>query len=254
MREVNAMCMFSQAVEHVSNTQIFARRSNGKQLLTYSMTYRAARALAMVLPLPVPPDGPEDVVRFVDLQAYPEFFSDLRSGFPIEVWLSRAALMSVETTSSTLVVHDVGSFEASFVPTLEDFDRLDERFRIPPDAMGEIPMYRDYGFAVFKLKPTTNESDVHPMALEFPQREPERVFFPTVHLHDGRVHKVAAFDHTLYCQLPTPPREGPPGWKRSDSLASEFVDVPRAEGLIEGNHYCWRRTLRGMLPNTDTWM
>ncbi len=247
------MCMFSQAVEHVSNTQVFARRSNGKQLLAYSMTYRAARALAMVLPLPVPPDGAENEVRFIDLQGYPEFFGDLRSGFPIEILMSRA-FMSVETTPATLVVHDVGSFEASFVPTLEDFDRLDDRFRLPPDAMGEIPMYRDYGFAVFKLKPATNESEVHPMAFEFPQREPERVFFPTVHLHDGRVHSVAAFDHTLYCQLPTPPSAGPLGWNRSATPASEFVDVPRAGGLIDSDGHCWRRQLRGLLPNTDTWI
>lgn len=248
------MCIFSQAVEQVSNTQIFARRSNGKQLLAYSMTYQSARELAMVLPLPVPPDGPEDAVRFIDLQGYPEFFDDLRSGFAIEPMLTRAASLSVDTTPATLVVHDVGSFEASFVPTLEDFDRLDERFRIPPDAVGEIPKYRDYGFAVFKLKPATNESDVHPMAFEFPRREPERLFFPTVHLHDGRVHRVAEFDHMLYCQLPTSPSRGPSGWRRSETLASEFVDVPRAEGLIDSDRHCWRRKLRGTLPNTDTWI
>ncbi len=72
------MCMFSQPVDLVSDTNIFARRTNGKQLLAYSMTYRAATELAMVLPLPVPPNGPEDAVRFIDLQLYPDFFTDLR--------------------------------------------------------------------------------------------------------------------------------------------------------------------------------
>ncbi len=65
--------------------------------------------------------------------------------------MSRSALIGVAAAPATILVHDVSSFEASFVPTLEDFDRLDERFRIPPDAIGKIPRYRDYGFAVFKL-------------------------------------------------------------------------------------------------------
>jgi hypothetical protein len=47
------MCCFSQQVGHVANTNIFARGVNGKQLLVYSMSYRAAADLAMVLPLPV---------------------------------------------------------------------------------------------------------------------------------------------------------------------------------------------------------
>lgn len=244
------MCIFSQSVEHVSSTNIFARRTNGKQVLAYRMTYQAARELAMVLPLPVPPSGPEDAVRFIDLQGYPDFFDDLRSGFPIYIPLSRST--AAVAAPATLVVHDVGSFEASYVPTLEDFDRLDERFRIPPDAMADIPLYRDYGFAVFMLKPATRPSDVHPMAFEFPQRDPKRLFFPTMHVHDGRVHGRADFDHTLYCQTMEPPLGN--NWEPSMSVASGFVDLSRAAGLVDGDAHCRRCTITGFARNQDIWL
>lgn len=104
------------------------------------------------LPLPVPPASPDDAVRFIDLSGYPYFFEALDSGFPAHRSLgrgpSRGATMSL---APTLVAHDVGAFEASFVPALADFDRLDARFRLPPQTWGSLPSYRDHGFAVFKL-------------------------------------------------------------------------------------------------------
>jgi hypothetical protein len=49
------MCCFSQPVELVGDTNIFARSDNVRQFLVYSMSYAAPTDLAMVLPLPVPP-------------------------------------------------------------------------------------------------------------------------------------------------------------------------------------------------------
>jgi len=46
------------------------------------MTLRAKEELAMVLPLPVKPGSGEKAVRFIDLKDYPDFFTDLRKGFP----------------------------------------------------------------------------------------------------------------------------------------------------------------------------
>ncbi|MGH9902934.1 MAG: hypothetical protein ACRD68_14095, partial [Pyrinomonadaceae bacterium] len=125
------MCCFSQAVEVVSNTNIFARAVDGRQFLVYGMSYAAASDLAMVLPLPVPPNSPEDAVRFINLERYPDFFADMRRGFPEPVAAAQGLARSYFTAAPKLKVHDVGSFEASFVPRAEDFDRLDARFRIP---------------------------------------------------------------------------------------------------------------------------
>ncbi len=142
------MCIFSQAVDRVSDTSIFARGMNGRQVIVYSMAYAARSDLAMVLPLPVPPRPPEDAVRFIDLEEYAEFFVDLGMAFPADALLFRSLGMeSLSKTSIPLAVHEVGDFEASFVPGLSDFERLDPRFRIPRTVWDELPAYQDYGFA-----------------------------------------------------------------------------------------------------------
>ena len=58
------MCCFSQKVDVVADTNIFARASkDGRQFLVYSMRFAAAQDLAMILPIPTPKDSPEDAVR-----------------------------------------------------------------------------------------------------------------------------------------------------------------------------------------------
>jgi hypothetical protein len=209
----------------------------------------------MVLPLPVPPDPAEDAVTFVNLERYPEFFTDLRAGFPQSVSRS-LGFMGASLEFATLQVHDVGSFEASFVPRVEDFGSLDERFRIPASVWDELLQYGDYGFAVFKLKASTARggATVHPMAFEFPQREPELLFFPTVHVHDRSVHPYAPFDHTLYCQVEPAMHQYLEYWRRSIAVASAFVDINRAQGMVDPEGHVWRRDLKGELTNQDTWV
>ncbi len=260
------MCCFSGAVEQVSSTHIFARSANGRQFLAYSMTYAAAADLAMVLPLPVPPNLPEDAIRFINLEHYPTFFEDLERGFPPPP-RDPEALSEFEDLMAEpmLQVHDVGSFEASFVPRLEDFDRLDERFRIPRDVWDRLPVYHDFGFAVFKLKGTgfpakvdldlsVTADRVHPMAFEFPRRDLDLLYFPTVHVHDRKVHADADFDHVLYCQ-PGPGMDGYlEGWRKSSGPTSKFMEVARTEGIVDALDHCWRRPLRGRRENKDMWV
>jgi hypothetical protein len=260
------MCCFSRPVEHVSATKIFARAlDGGLQHLVYSMNFAAAGDLAMILPLPVPPKPPEDAVTFVDLEGYAHFFDDMKKAFPLMMMapLARGGLLSNVVASQTpLVVHDVGLFEASFVPTLADFDRLDERFRLSPGVWDALPQYRDWGFAVFKLKQKApgflgrvlgragGPQTVHPMAFTFPRRDPASIFFPTVHVHDGEVHDTASFDHTLYCQ-PDELVAETFGWEESEPIG-KFVDAERARGVVDGARPCFRSVLVGPLPNIDT--
>ncbi len=249
------MCCFSQPVISVSATNIFARAGmDGRQFLAYSMTVNAEKELAMVLPLPVKAATDEPDVHFIDLSAYSDFFADLCRGFPVPARGSGfGCSRSVPARSAApLQVVSVGSFEASFVPTLKDFSRLDERFRISDEAWKKLPQYRDYGFAVFKLK--AGELKVHPMAFSFPRRNPKELFFPTVHIHDGEVHPQAEFDHVLYCQ----PREQEPlqvrDWRESPGNASQFMKVDKARGLIASAQHCYQKQLHGMLPNRDTFV
>lgn len=266
----NAMCCFSRPVEHVSQTSIFARPLvNGRQVLVYSMSFKAAGELAMILPLPVPPGPAEDAVRFVSLEGYDDFFTDVKKAFPV-VFAAQARGRSLELAANAqpaLVVHDVGDFEASFVPRLADFERLDERFKLAPDVWDQLPRYADWGFAVFKLKGSAEAGlldrlrrrggaeakQVHPMAFEFPRRDPDSLFFPTVHIHDGEVHAKALFDHALYCQPGAAPEavDGQIAWEESTDPLGQFVNAERSQGLIDPDAVCYRRPLIGMHENRD---
>ena len=144
------MCIFSQPVEIVSDTKIFARIDGDSQFIVYSMTYSASQELAMVLPIPVPENPSDDAVDFINLQTYPNFFDDMNSGFPAR--LDRSLNLEEPLRAAVLEVHDVGDFEASFIPTISDFKRLDTRFRLPDHIWSELPIYSDYGFAVFESK------------------------------------------------------------------------------------------------------
>jgi hypothetical protein len=262
------MCIFSQEVESVFGTNIFARGMDGKQFLFYSMNYAAAADLAMVLPLPLPTGSAEDAVRFINLQGYPDFFDDMDAGFPDALGEDTLSINAPRSRgAATLQVHDVGDFAASIVPQLDDFDRLDRRFRIPRNVWDRLPAYRDYGFAVFKLKGSSGgltgifrrllrgrrkPRRVHPMALEFPRKNADLLYFPTVHIHDRVVHTEAAFDHMLYCQTDAADEAYLDEWEKSTGDVSKFMDVARAAGVLVADRPCWRMPLRGELENRDT--
>lgn len=171
----------------------------GVQALAYRMTISSTAETAMVLPLPVAAGAGEDAVRFVSLERHPRMFEELDELFPRDdVDVCRG--IAPGPFPPRLVVHKVGSFIASYVPTRADFARLDPRFRVPDELFDTVPHYTDYGFAVFQLR--AGKHRIHPMALTFPTRDPDRLFFPTVHVHDGRFHPRAEFDHKLYYQHP----------------------------------------------------
>ena len=202
------MCCFSVATPigliarlfqrpvHVSATNILARMvSPGIQGLAYSMNLETTQELAMVLPLPVVPSSGDDAVTFVDLSKDHNMFGHLAMLFEVMQPLARKGGLQMRLSApKRLVVHQVGSFIASYVPTRADFSRLDPRFRLPDVLFDAVPHYADYGFAVFQLAP--GKVTVHPMALRFPTRAPDKLFCPTVHVHDGRFHTLAALNRT----------------------------------------------------------
>lgn len=250
-------------IKYVGGTNLFARASGERQLLVYSMSVAASEPVAMILPLPVPPRPAEDAVRFIDLHGYPRLFDDLDRGFP-EITLSlpksRSLLARSAPAPVMLTVHKVGAFEASFVPTLADFARLDPRFRMSDAVWRALPSYADWGFCVFKLIDLkrrwfggAERRTIHPMAFEFPRRDPSRLFFPTLHVHDGAVHAEAQFDHTLYYQAERPLRPNLDAWmeQTSPTSAAAFVDAPRSAGVIDGAAPVHRLFIAGNQRNTD---
>jgi hypothetical protein len=224
------------------------------QVLAYGMNLSTAIEVAMVLPLPVAPGSGEDAIRFIDLSEHPHMFEDFHYLFSEMITRAKKGGVSLGFSRKTLVVHDIGAFIASYVPTRADFVRLDARFRMPDVLFDSVPHYADYGFAVFQLKP--GKVTVHPMALSFPTRDPEKLFFPTVHVHDGRFHAKAKFDHALYYQQPSVteidkyPYMGETeaevkSWTKPHKTYADLVDV--ALPML-------RQKRRGKHPNADIWV
>jgi hypothetical protein len=245
------MCCFSGNVTFVRGTRIFARITEvGRQAIVYQMQFGAKQDLAMILPLPVAKGADEKAVKFIDLSGYGNFFGDLRSGFPFPKGVGRGSGGAVALAAGGLLeVKQVGSYEASFVPTVKDFERLDPRFRLPAETWSALPAYADHGFAVFKLRVGVQQE--HPMAFTFPTRRPETLFFPTVHIHDGKVHPEEDFDHQLYCQVARTGLFAMTEWQESERLAAAFTKPEKSEQLIVGDAHVYRRALVGKLKNED---
>ncbi len=248
------MCCFSGNVEHVADTKIFARtHPDGREFLVYEMSYSSEEDVAMILPLPTVKNPKEDAVKFINLEEYPKFFADLEKGFP-KPKPRGVALGGLGGGGfgggEMLEVVEVGEFEASFVPTVKDFSRLDERFRLPESIWTQTaPRYKDWGFAVFKLKPGSLRP--HPMAFSFPRREPGKLFFPTMHIHDGTVPDKADFDHALYGQFIGGNRFNYLDWQESRQPALQFMNVKKAGEILEASAHVYKHTVAGVRKNQD---
>ncbi len=243
------MCCFSGPVESVTHTQIFARlHSDGRQSIIYRLSLATKREVAMILPIPVRQGSGEDALTFLNLENYRWIFSDLEACFPSPIGKAPVIASEPETGffRRTLKVVSVGAFDASYVPTQADFSRMDKRFRLPDDVWSKLPGYRDFGFAVFKLK--KGKTEVHPMAFHFPSARPKSLFFPTLHIHDGEIHSEEEFDHTLYAQ----------GrglnfsrWKESRVLAGAKVDTDLAMKTVRPDMHVFKREIHGLFTNGD---
>lgn len=256
------MCCFSRPVKFVGGTRIFVRGlEDGRQHIVYAMDIEIDAPLAMVLPLPVSVPAADDAVTFIDLEAYGAFFDDVAAAFPPDYTTmpqSKGPIARGAPPKQTLVVHEVGLFEASFVPTRADFARLDPRFRMPEDVFAAHAAYADYGFAVFQLAPkrgglfggSMKRQRIHPMAFTFPRRDTKALFFPTLHVHDETVPVTARFDHMLFCQA-----DGVLGatldFTPSRSALGAHVDAARTRGLVLGDAHGFRTSLFGSHPNED---
>ena len=173
------MCVINGPVTSVNATKILAIPSNDgtRQFTVYANKVDTAADNAMILPVPFP-----DSVKFHDLSTYSEIFADLDKCFESTQRLSRR----LSNSRSVLAVHRVGSYEASIVPSLDDFDRLSDTFKLSLDVATMLTA--DYtsiqgspaGFIVCKLNQGAH--DYHPFAYSH-NRPCEKLFIPTKHFH-----------------------------------------------------------------------
>lgn len=259
------MCCFSQTVESVSATKIFARVAGVYQFLVYEMQLSTKTDVAMVLPLPVEPNGDRQgdldqtrkpTVEFINLEHYAEFFVDMNLCFPQPRSFNQTKdIPSAGVNTKLLQVFSIGSFDASFVPTVKDFERLDPCFRLPDNVWQKLPRYHNYSFAVFKLK--QGKQKIHPIALKFITRHDSLAFFPTVHIHNGEVEEVAEFDHTLYLQSASQPNNN---WQKAIAPPHKKMDLnnslkgDRTKGIVSQSESLYRQRLSGFQINQDTFI
>ena len=219
----------------------------------------------MILPVPVKQPSQENSLRFIDLSKYEKFFDDLASAFPRQPKFTLGCAATPTSASrggidSALLVHEVGDFIASFVPAIDDFDRLDEQFVIPKETWLKLPGYENYGFAVFQL--AVQKGSTHPMAFEYDVAT-ESTFFPTVHIHDGEVHQMEEFDHELFVQHANLDSTTSPSYRdwnvvdevtgfiRSESQADQYCDIDKSQGILRNDLLIHRQRMRGTLENQD---
>ena len=102
----------------------------------------------------------------------------------------------------------------------------------------------------------------HPIAFDFATRLAERIFFPTVHIHDGTVHQEDVFDHMLYLQdarydarageyVGEAAIDAKTGFVRSVARASGWMDLQLSKGIIAGDLLVHRLAMVGKHPNQD---
>lgn len=241
------MCCFSGKVKDVYDTAIFCRMgAKGNQVVIYSMGVDTDMEVAMILPVPIAEKRRESSVQFVNLSLIPEFFEKLDRAFPAPR-RKGADPFAGAIAEGVLAVKTVGSFEASFVPTVNDFDRLDDRFRIPKETWQGLPEFMDHGFVVFKLR--SGRARVHPMAFAYPARDTSKITFPTVHIHDGTVHAKADFDHVLYCQ--TDNKGIKMDWQESVALPGGYMNLALTHGTVRPDEHVYKRSVVGEFENED---
>lgn len=249
------MCIFSGRVDHVGETRIFvADLGHGVHAVAYQMRVLAPEPVAMILPVPVLKGTGDEALAFVDLGGYDGFFDDLARCFPRPRSAGRGGGYGPEDMLPLilLAVHEVGDYVASYVPSVAEFHRLDPRFRLPEAAWESLPDYHDFGFAVFQLRPGKEMQRVHPIAYRYPAEDPEELFFPTVHVHDGGgADPEAHFDHELYAQRDWSGTSRCADWDVGALPPGRVMDVGRSHGLLAPDVPLRRARLIGDYPNAE---
>lgn len=200
------MCIISLPVDRVNATKIFScfTENQSRQFVVYSnqVTTPLTNNM-MILPVPNP-----NSVEFINFSHYPQFFEDCQKNFvryrPPEYYATRSFSASLDMTERTVLpIFQVGSYIASIVPSVRDFDRLNPRqFPVPPDLHAVLAKQydADFGFICCRLKQGTHS--YHPFAYAHDIHQGGLMFLPTFHYHShtysGLKDISADWDHVIY--------------------------------------------------------
>ena len=184
------MCIIANPVVKVASTKIWVspNKDGTRQLTIYSNNVDTMTKNAMILPVPT---TDADSIKFIDLSFYQNFFNDCKSCFRSTKLFTYSSgdtlgvtLSSNSLKRSTLAVHDVGSYKASIVPSLSDFDRLDTTvFRVDADLADMLKSTYSSGFAFIVCQLEKGSVNYHPFAYTHTLAQNGKLFVPTKHWH-----------------------------------------------------------------------
>jgi hypothetical protein len=224
------MPLFAGPIQSVYRVQMFARgRSDGRQLLVYSIAYRASDDALLVIPLATPPDlGPENI-GLIGLPKARDFFEDLARGFPPDVVGDDGA------TERIAALPFAPAIEPMFVPSLAILTQLIGHLPLPAGIANDVQAYAGHSFAMVTLP--KGHVRLHPFAIEFPRRKADQLRFPTGILRGAMFDFDPSFTTLLYAQSRSPmpdwepSGEGGPGARLK--LAGQFIDTRLSRNVVD---------------------
>lgn len=235
----------------VAKTKILAMLSKDRQrqLIVYSNEVQTnIKNNVMILPVPNKDGNSDKSIKFVDLSSYPNIFDDCRSSFASPMFLSTNSVSF--SLSRSIAIVDVGSYQASIVPSIDEFVFLNSLFKIPENVIEILKKYyaKNFSFIVCKLR--EGEVKYHPFAYYHELLRHNTLFIPTRHHHPhsiGGTHveeAISDWDHAFYAANVTNDSERPFTSCRIDmKKLPSFFNYP-IDSMSE-----WSRT--GLKKNED---
>ncbi len=257
MTTSKTMCIILTQVESVTNTQIYISSSKDRtrQLVIYTNTVDSPLENAMILPVPNPLS-----VELLNFKHYKDIFEDCNKCFKhIDDHRYDSGMRSLYASASLphrppLPVYTVGSYQASIVPSFDDFDRLNMKIlRVNPQVFTLLKDTYDssFGFIVCQLR--TGSHQYHPFAYTHNIHSSRLLFTPTLHYHLGESSVTADWDHTIYSPMTDLYTTGQYYFK--DTKNVDWNKLPEAyRWPSQGNFTMNRHCIHGNQKNKDLWL
>lgn len=253
------MCIIAGEVRQVSNTNILVApmktknaQGGDRQLTVYCNSVTTKNRGAMILPFPARQVLGDETAgcEFFDLSNYTHLFHDLKDLCWPAYFTSQSSMTFSNSATPQLKVYDVGSYKASIVPHVRDFQRLNQLYRISPALIhfmqNQYPQH--FSFVVCQLD--VNKT-YHPFGYIHDMLPNNQMFIPTMHWHQHESLDTASrvdWDHQIFIMngvLTSTPEQFQLGGNRKPNIESYVnlrqlpadIQFPKTIQSIQVHHY-----------------
>jgi len=229
---------------------MFARFEGDRQVLAMEMRVNLPRDMALIVPLPTIPNAGRDALRLLR-PGTSALFAQLQSGFSKSDSQNERRERQDDLSDSGVRTRrfvEAAPYDTLYLPSMDDFGLIDNEFQLSSQLVGAFSPYRDYGFAVLKLRAAAN-ARLRSIAFSFPTRDTSHLYFPTFQYRDGTVHNTVMFDVTLYAQ-----NAEKSAWDGTAVEAGDFMSMDDGAEVISVERTVQRRVLYGEKANEDIWL